>query len=163
MMRQLIPSPWMSGALIIFWLLLNESISVGHIVLAVAAGLVGGWTLSLLDLPKPHLQRPGAILRLAGRVFVDIVRSNVAVAGIILGFGRSGRASGFVDIPIRLRDAYALAALACIITSTPGTLWVGFDEARGTLTIHVLDLTDESEWIDTIKDRYERLLLEIFA
>ena len=100
-MRQLIPSPWMSGALIIFWLLLNKSISVGHIVLAVAAGLVGGWTLSLLDLPKPHLQRPGAILRLAGRVFVDIVRSNVAVAGIILGFGRSGRAWGFVDIPIR--------------------------------------------------------------
>jgi multicomponent K+:H+ antiporter subunit E len=28
--------------------------------------------------------------------------------------------------------------------------------------IHVLDLIDESEWVDTIKGRYERLLLEIF-
>ena len=28
--------------------------------------------------------------------------------------------------------------------------------------IHVLDLVDESEWIRTIKDRYERRLLEIF-
>ena len=30
------------------------------------------------------------------------------------------------------------------------------------LTIHVLDLIDESEWIRTIKNRYERRLLEIF-
>ena len=28
--------------------------------------------------------------------------------------------------------------------------------------IHVLDLIDESVWIGTIKNRYERLLLEIF-
>ena len=28
--------------------------------------------------------------------------------------------------------------------------------------IHVLDLIDESEWVRTIKGRYERLLLEIF-
>jgi multicomponent K+:H+ antiporter subunit E len=30
------------------------------------------------------------------------------------------------------------------------------------LTIHVLDLIDEREWIRTIKNRYERRLLEIF-
>ena len=28
--------------------------------------------------------------------------------------------------------------------------------------IHVLDLIDESEWVRTIKSRYERHLLEIF-
>jgi multicomponent K+:H+ antiporter subunit E len=33
----------------------------------------------------------------------------------------------------------------------------------GTLTIHVLDLADRTEWIGIIKGRYERLLLEIFA
>jgi multicomponent K+:H+ antiporter subunit E len=30
------------------------------------------------------------------------------------------------------------------------------------LMIHVLDLVDEAEWIRTIKQRYERHLLEIF-
>jgi multicomponent K+:H+ antiporter subunit E len=40
---------------------------------------------------------------------------------------------------------------------------VDFDEASGTLTIHVLDLVDKTEWVRTIKGRYERLLLEIFA
>ena len=28
--------------------------------------------------------------------------------------------------------------------------------------VHVLDLVDESEWVERIKGRYERLLLEIF-
>ena len=33
---------------------------------------------------------------------------------------------------------------------------------RGTLLLHVLDLVDEEQWSRLIKDRYERLLMEIF-
>ncbi len=109
------------------------------------------------------MRRPSAMLRLSGLVLADIVRSNIAVARIVLGFGKRERRSGFVDIPIDLRNPYGLAMLACIITSTPGTLWVNFDERSGKLTIHVLDLLDDSDWPGTIKNRYERLLLAIFA
>ena len=48
------------------------------------------------------------------------------------------------------------------MTATPGTLWVTFNSANGVLTLHVLDLIDEDAWIATIKQRYERHLLEIF-
>jgi multicomponent K+:H+ antiporter subunit E len=96
-------------------------------------------------------------------VLADIIRSNISVAGIILGFKDWEQTSGFVEIPLDLRNPYGLAILACIITSTPGTLWVDFNESSGTLTIHVLDLIDKTEWIRTVKSRYERLLLEIFA
>ena len=67
-----------------------------------------------------------------------------------------------MNIPLDLRESYGLAVLACIITATPGTLWVNFDAQKGLLIIHVLDLIDEGEWIHTIKGRYERHLLEIF-
>lgn len=162
MMRRVVPSPLMSGALFVLWLLLNQSISPGHILLAVTVALVGGWMLTALELPDARLRRPTAMLRLTGRVVADIVRSNIAVGRIVLGLRGPARRPGLVDIPLQLRDPYALAALACIITATPGTLWVGFDAVSGTLTIHVLDLTDEREWIDTIKIRYERMLMEIF-
>jgi multicomponent K+:H+ antiporter subunit E len=161
-MTRLLPFPMMSAGLLGLWLLLNQSLSPGHILLGGMVGIVGGWALSRLEPPKPRLRRPGAVLRLAALVLADIVRSNFAVAQIILGLDRKG-ASGFVEIPLELREPYGLATLACIITSTPGTLWVDFDEASGILTIHVLDLIDEAEWIRTIKGRYERLLLEIFA
>jgi multicomponent K+:H+ antiporter subunit E len=161
-MTRLVPFPTVSAGLLVLWLLLN-GLSAGHILLGGAVALIGGWAFAALEPPKMRLRRPLAVLRLTAFVFADIVRSNVAVARIILGLQPRRWTSGFVDIPLQLRDPYALAALACIITSTPGTLWVDFDEASGTLTIHVLDLVDETEWVRTIKGRYERLLLEIFA
>jgi multicomponent K+:H+ antiporter subunit E len=162
-MTQLVSFPIASATLLVLWLLLNQTLSPGHILLGGAIGLIGGWALSALKPPNARPPRLGAIFRLAALVFADIVRSNIAVGRIILGLGRRRRISGFVEIPLELRDPYGLATLACIITSTPGTLWVDFNEASGTLTIHVLDLVDKSEWVRTIKGRYERRLLEIFA
>ena len=162
-MKRMLPFPLLSAGLLVLWLLLNQTLSPGHLLLGGAAALLGGRLLTALEPPRVRLRRLAPIFRLAGFVAADIVRSNIAVALIVLGVTGRERKSGFVHIPLDLRQPYGLAVLACIITSTPGTLWVSFDEATGTLTIHVLDLIDESEWIRTIKGRYERLLLEIFA
>jgi multicomponent K+:H+ antiporter subunit E len=162
-MRRLLPFPLASAGLLVLWLLLNQTLSPGHLLLGGVVALMGGWLLTALEPPKARLRRLAAIFRLAGLVAADIVRSNIAVAQIVLGIKERDRTSGFVRIPLDLRSPYGLAILACIITSTPGTLWVSFDEASGWLTIHVLDLIDERQWIRTIKGRYERLLLEICA
>jgi multicomponent K+:H+ antiporter subunit E len=161
-MTRLLPFPLVTAGLLVLWLLLNQAVSIGHLLLGGAVALAGGLALTALRLPNVRVRRLGAVLRLASLVLADIVRSNLAVGKLILGFEGRGRTSGFVNIPLDLRNPYGLAALACIITSTPGTLWVSFDPAEGKLMIHVLDLIDESEWIRTIKGRYERLLREIF-
>jgi multicomponent K+:H+ antiporter subunit E len=161
-MTRLLPFPIASASLLLLWLLLNQTLSFGHVLLGGVIALAGGWFLAALEVPRTRPKGLGAIVRLAGLVIADIMRSNIAVARIIVGLERRRWTSGFVEIPLELRDRYGLTALACIITSTPGTLWVNFDEASGTLTIHVLDLIDKSEWVRTIKGRYERLLLEIF-
>jgi multicomponent K+:H+ antiporter subunit E len=152
----------MTACLLVLWLLLNQTLSPGQLLLGTAIALVASWLFTALEPPRARIAQAGAALRLLSLVLADIVRSNIAVARIILGLVGRDRTSGFVNIPLDLRDPYGLAALACIITATPGTLWVSFDPAKGTLTIHVLDLIDESEWIQTIKGRYERLLLDIF-
>ena len=61
------------------------------------------------------------IPRLAAIVMLDILRSNFAVASIVVQGRRRKRVSGFVAIPLDLRDRMGLAVLACIVTSTPGT------------------------------------------
>jgi multicomponent K+:H+ antiporter subunit E len=102
-------------------------------------------------------------LLLLWRVFVDILRSNIAVGRIVLGLqGKREIRSGFLEIPLDIREPHALAALATIVTSTPGTIWVDLSRDGRTLTLHVLDLRDERVWIATIKQRYESLLMEIF-
>lgn len=161
-MSRWLPFPVLSFAIAVIWLLLNQTLAASHLVLAVVFGIVGAMFLTALDLPALHLRRSRVLLELFWVVLQDIIRSNIAVARIILGPKLPNEISGFLDIPLKLRAPYGLAMLAIIITSTPGTLWVSFDSASGILTIHVLDLVDEDGWITTIQQRYERRLMEIF-
>ena len=55
-----------------------------------------------------------------------------------------------------------LAALACIISAAPGTVWVSYDPGDGTLVIHVLAIGEDEDWAAIIKGRYEGLLMEVF-
>jgi multicomponent K+:H+ antiporter subunit E len=144
------------------WLALTGTVALGNVLLGAAAATVGVRPLVRLLDRHPRLGKPLVALELLVAVAVDVTRSNVAVARIVLGLGGKRRRSGFVDIPLALREPAGLAVLACIITSTPGTAWAGYDAVRNVLTMHVFELLDEDEWIDTIH-RYERRLLEIFA
>jgi multicomponent K+:H+ antiporter subunit E len=167
MIRRLLPYPAVALALAAIWLLLNESLGAGALLLAAVVALAGGWLLVPLGLARarpaaPRLRRIVAGLRLLRVVTVEIVRSNNAVARLILGLGGQRRTSGFVRIPLDMRSPYGLATLACIITATPGTIWVEYDSADNTMLLHVLDLVDEAQWLRIIKYRYERPLMEIF-
>ncbi len=161
-MRRWLRFPLLTAALLAMWLLLNESIAPGAILLGAVLSLVATRALVALDPPKARLRRPRAAVELALVVLAEIVRSNNAVARIILGRGNRARNSGFVRIPLDMRDRYGLATLACIIAATPGTIWVEYDSGANTMLLHVLDLIDEEQWVRIIKDRYEGRLMEIF-
>lgn len=162
MIRRMLPYPILSLALLLLWLLLNQSLSPAHVVLGTCLAIGGGLVLTALEPSPARFRRPAALATLGWLVLLDIVRSNIAVARIILGTRLPTVTSGFVDIPLELRAPHGLATLAIIITATPGTIWVNYDSPAGVLTIHVLDLVDESAWLRTIKGRYERRLMEIF-
>jgi len=161
-MKRWLPFPLLSLALLAVWLLLNRSLAPGDVVLGALIALVGGRTLAMLQAPRGKVRRPVAIAWLAWLVLTDVVRSNIAVARIVLRLGHRRQTSAFLDIPLELHHPGGLAVLACIITATPGTAWARYDSTRRILTIHVLDLVDEEAWMRTIKHRYERRLREIF-
>jgi multicomponent K+:H+ antiporter subunit E len=160
---RILPHPLLSAALTLTWLLLNAPPTPGNVLLALAVGLAVPAVMRALE-PRPvRLRAPATIARLIGIVLYDIVRSNIDVARIILGPGGPERRTGYVTVPLELRAPAGLTVLAVILTATPGTLWVQYDSDTGHLLLHVLDFTEDGDWADRIKDRYERPLLEIFA
>ena len=162
-MTRILPHPLLSAALILMWLLLTR-FSLGHLVLGSAIAVLAGLALARIEPDAPRIRSWTALFRLVGIVSVDIVRSNWAVARLMLTNGRHGaRTSAFVVIPLRLRDPVPLALLAVILTATPGTAWLEHDREAGTLLLHVFDMIDEDEWRVLIRDRYEALLMEAFA
>jgi multicomponent K+:H+ antiporter subunit E len=150
-------------ALLAMWLVLNQTLAPVHVLLGTALGLAGGYVMARLQPPAGKVRYRGVVVaELLALVLADIVRSNLAVARIVLDPGVRNRTAGFLSMPLEVRHPGALAALACIITATPGTSWARYDAARNILTIHVLDLVDERAWIRLFKARYERRLREIF-
>ncbi len=145
------------------WLLLNQTLALSQVALGFTLSLLLAWSGSALRPLRARLHRLDLAVLLMLVVLRDIVRSNFDVARIVLGLVHDRRIrSGFLDIPLDLRDPHGLAVLAAIVTSTPGTVWVGLSPNGGTLTLHVLELKDEREWIRLIKQRYERPLIRIF-
>lgn len=162
-MTRLLPHPLLSAALLLMWMLLTR-FSLGHALLGGLIAVIAGLALSRIEPQAPRIRSWPALLRLVGIVSVDIVRSNWAVARLMLTNGRHGaRTSAFVVVPLRLRDPVPLALLAVILTATPGTAWLEHDREAGTLLLHVFDMIDEEEWRTLIRDRYEALLMEAFA
>lgn len=155
-------SPSVALALLALWLLLNQTLAPAHILLGALLGSVVAAFTAMLRPLQAHLHRFDAALWLLLVVTWDILHSNLQVALIVLGAKRRGLRSGFLDIPLDLRDAHGLAALATIVTATPGTVWAGLSGDSTRLTLHVLDLDDEAALIRQIKSRYEQPLMRIF-
>ena len=149
-------------ALTAMWLVLQGAVTSGDVIIGGLVALAAARARGLLQPPSIRLRRPFVAVALVFTVFADVVRSNVAVAMIVLRGGTHGRIAGFVDIPLETRNPAALAALACIITATPGTAWAGYEAQTNTLTMHVLDLVDRAASARAIKERYERPLMDIF-
>jgi multicomponent K+:H+ antiporter subunit E len=163
-MKRLLPFPFLWLLSLAMWLALTGTVDAAQIVLGGAVACAGVLALRTVQpQAEARLRKPLLALELIGVVFVDIVRSNVAVARIVLHRHASDYRSGFVDIPLEMRNPVGLAALACIITSTPGTAWAGYDSRAGVLTLHILDVAEPETWIRTVKERYERRLMEIFV
>ncbi len=160
-MKRFLPAPLLSAALLALWLVLNHSVSPGHVVLGAFLAIALPWLAAPLRPLPVRIRRPRVVLRLTAAVFHDVVASNLEVGWNVVKGGRAPRAA-FVRIPLELRDPNGLAALAIITTVVPGTVWSELAPDRSAVLLHVFDLGDEAAFVAYYKARYEQPLREIF-
>lgn len=160
-MRRFLPSLPLSIAVLVLWLLLVSDFGPGHLVLGLVLAIALPLFADMLKPERAHFGRMLTALRLGGTVFVDIVRSNIEVARLILGPERA-ITPGFVQVPLELGNIHGITALASIITLTPGTVSAELSDDRRHLLVHCFNLKDAEGVVDTIKRRYEAALKEIF-
>jgi multicomponent K+:H+ antiporter subunit E len=163
------PAPWLghpvlSCVIAAVWLLLQQSVTIAQLLTAAALALLLPRLIAglLVDLPIP--KAPATVAGLIVRVVWDIVVSSIVVARLALSASRRPR-SRWVLVPLELADERGIAALASIITMTPGTLSAVVDEGRREILVHTLDVGDDDAQsvAAQIKQRYERPLMEIFG
>ena len=161
-MKRLLPAPLLSASLFVLWLVLNQSVSAGHLLLAAVLSILVPRLTARLRPGRPRVRRPGLLLHLTLTVGIDVLASGCEVAWGVLRSAWRTPNGAFVRIPLELRDPAALASLAIITTVVPGTVWSELSLDRTALLLHVFDLEDEAAFVARYKSRYEQPLKEIF-
>ena len=156
-----LPRPILTPVLMVIWLLLNNSVSPGQILI----GLVVGWAIPLFTVnywpEKVRLYRPAVLMRLLGVFLYDVVVANVAVARLILR-GPKHLRPAFVPVKLDVTHPLAISLLANIISLTPGTVSAELSPDHRVLVVHALDTEDPVALAAAIKQRYEAPLKEVF-
>ncbi|THT99694.1 Na+/H+ antiporter subunit E [Lampropedia puyangensis] len=164
MLRTIFPAPLLSTLLIALWMVMTQSYSLANFVLALVLGLAIPIFSDALRPRYVRVRHPITIVKLAFTVMIDAWHSNLMVIRILFKKNATKEdTSIFIRIPLEMRDPNALAVLAVITTITPGNAWAELSMDRSTLLLHVFDgNVNQDEVIKTVKERYERPLMEIF-
>lgn len=162
MLNRLFPHPLLSLTLTIVWILLANTVTVGHLILGGILGIIIPIMTSAYWPDRARLRNPIGIAEYTVVVLWDIVVANVEVAMIILFKPNDAIRSRWICVPLDLTAPEAITVLAGTITLTPGTLSATLSADGASLLVHCLHSDDPDAIRDAIKARYERRLKEIF-
>lgn len=163
MLARFIPHPFLSLTLVLVWLALVNTVTLGNLILAVSFGVIIPMLTAAYWPDRPVIGRPLKIAEYIAIVIWDIIVANVQVAMIILFKREKDIRSHWIPVPTELTSAEAITVLAGTITMTPGTVSATLAADGSCILVHCLHTDDPDSVRDEIKSRYERRLKEIFA
>jgi multicomponent Na+:H+ antiporter subunit E len=110
--------------------------------------------------PEPqYFRKTFAFLSFFGFYANALLQSSILIARQVLSPRITAR-PGVIAVPLEAERDLEIAALANLITLTPGTLSLDVSEDRSTLYVHAMFFDDPEVVLDDIKNNFERRLLE---
>jgi multicomponent Na+:H+ antiporter subunit E len=107
-----------------------------------------------------YIYRVIAVFRLSLIFIKELILSNIAVLRVILK-PRLDIRPGIFSLTTELTRDWEITILANLITLTPGTLVVDISPDNKVLYIHAMDIDDVEEAIKSIKNTFERAIMEV--
>jgi len=161
-LRRIFPHPLLSFVLWVIWLLLNNTVAMGHVVLGGLLAIFIPWMTSSFWPEKIALKHPWLLIKYILVVVFEIMIANVVVAKLILG--RSNKLNpGFIQYQLQLESPVGIGLLANTISLTPGTVSCDLSADRRFLLIHSLHIDDVATIKADIHRKFERPLKDIFV
>lgn len=161
-LQRWLPHPLLTIVLVVLWMLLLNSFTMGGLVMGLFLGIVIPIITSNFWPERPPIRAYGKALAFMLLVAWDVIAANIHVARLIL-FRRADQLhTRWVTVPLELDSPEAITVLAGTITMTPGTVSSDLSADGRSLLVHCLDAPDAEEAVMQMKSRYEARLKEIF-
>ncbi|WP_182865171.1 Na+/H+ antiporter subunit E [Stieleria mannarensis] len=142
------------------WALASGQISLLSLVVGFILGYCVLWCAQPLMTPTRYFRRLPIAIRFAGFFLWQLVLSNLRVAYDVIT-PHLYMHPGIVAVPLDAKTDQEITFLANLITLTPGTLSLDVSEDRRTLYVHAMFVDSPDKVRDSIKQGFERRLLEL--
>jgi multicomponent Na+:H+ antiporter subunit E len=107
-----------------------------------------------------YLKRVNAVVLLLLIFARELILSNISVLKAVLKPNLDMRPGIFAFETVLTKD-WEITILSNLITLTPGTLVVEVSEDNRILYIHAMDIADKVEAVDSIKNTFEKAIMEV--
>lgn len=154
-----------------FQILLNVIIALTWMFLAVSfkpTTFIVGYLLGLFMLlmlrksftTRFYMDRVWAVVKLVLLFLKELILSNISVLLLIIKPKMPIRPAIFA-MPTVLTQDWEITLLSSLITLTPGTIVIAISDDNKTLYIHTIDFDNADDAIDSIKNTFEKAILEV--
>jgi multicomponent K+:H+ antiporter subunit E len=159
--RRWFPHPTLSIFMLLLWLLLANSISVGQLLLGSILAWIIPWLTQSFWPESLRIYKPLLLVKFMAVLVWDIVVANLVLALRILGPLHKLQPA-FMRVPLDIEQEFTITLLASTISLTPGTVSADLNMEGRFLLVHSLHVNDIDAAIAEIKQRYEAPLKEVF-
>lgn len=111
--------------------------------------------------PGPlYITKIYAVFKLTLLFLKELILSNITVVKHVLQ-PKLDIKPGIFSLETELESDWEIVLLSLLITLTPGTLVVDVSDDQKTLFIHAMNIDDIDESIQSIKDTFEKAIMEV--
>ncbi len=142
------------------WMFLSGSFKLTTFIVGYLLGLVMLIMMRKSFSSRFYMGRVWAVIKLTLLFLKELVLSNISVLKLIIKPKMQIRPAIFA-MPTVLEKDWEITLLSSLITLTPGTVVLDISDDNKTLYIHTIDFEDIDEAITSIKDTFEKAILEV--
>ncbi len=142
------------------WMLLHSTIDASTFIIGYLLGLLFIFGLRGFFNQPFYLKKVWAIWKLFVLFLKELILSNITVIKHVLKPKLNIR-PGIFALETELKSSGEITLLASLITLTPGTLTLEVSPDQKTLYIHAMDIEDAEELVQSIKDSFEKAIMEV--
>ncbi|MBB4826999.1 multicomponent Na+:H+ antiporter subunit E [Sporosarcina luteola] len=142
------------------WMFMTSSFSASTFVIGFLIGFILLFLTRRFFKSRLYFWKLWAALKLTLLFLKELTLSNISVFMLVIRPKMNLQPMIFA-MPTELEHDWEITLLSSLITLTPGTIVVNVSDDQRTLYIHALDVDDVDEAIDSIKNSFEKAIMEV--
>lgn len=142
------------------WMFITDSFSASGFLIGYLLGLLIIILMRRFFSHRLYLSRVWAIVSLFFLFLKELVLSSFQVFYLVIQ-PKLTITPAIFELDTELESDWEVSLLSALITLTPGTLVIGISDDQKKLYIHAIDFDNIDEAVSSIKNTFERAILEV--